>query len=573
MTSPLTSERPSGRRLAQSRRRRRILKWIAAISAVLVVFGGARPAFHWFKSSRATQLAVSANTLVVSGNLKDAADKFRAALQLDPVNYDALRGAAQLASRVRRPEALGLWEQVVKSPRATVADRQGYVEEALRAGRPRLVAGIIDRLLKEDPGAKTLGLASQFARSAGESAKAIQFARLAVKNSPNDDAARLQLATLLAASGDKTQRTEAQMILWSLSRTSGTYRQAAIEGLASAPGLSEAERLQVLQLLQNLTPENLKDALLAADVRLQLPMADAHQIYDETIARWNHGSVSELVDLARWLNLHQQFERVLSLFPLEKALNNNQLLLARLDALAALKRWNEIDALLSRGDLTLDPSVLECFRAKSAQEQNAGLDAQLHWNRAMSLAGTDPTKLRTVAEFAELSRAAAVALKAYEQLAKSPDHAALAYRGIERLSGEAGDTIVQRAAAEKIKALTGNEPNAVAQLAYINLLAGNDIEASAATARQLVQKYPDRVSFRVIAALGCLRQHNSELALQQFKAPAGAPPIDWNKTPAPWRAVYAAVLTANDQADAAREIIKAIPMNQLSADEQALIAR
>jgi hypothetical protein len=189
----------------------------------------------------------------------------------------------------------------------------------------------------------------------------------------------------------------------------------------------------------------------------------------------------------------------------------------------------------------------------------------------MSLAGTDPTKLRTIAEFAELNHAAAVALKAYEQLAKSPDHAALAYRGIERLSGEPGDTMVQRAAAEKIKALTGNEPNAVAQLSYINLLAGNDVETNAATAKQLVQEHPDRVSFRVIAALGYLRQHEPGLALEQFKGPAGAPPIDWNKTPAAWRAIYGAVLQANDQTDAARDIIRTIPMNQLSAEERALI--
>ena len=319
MSSPLTPDRRSGRGTARSERQRRIFKWVAGIGLALMLLIAAKPTFHWLKSSRATQLAAAANTLAASGKLNEAADKFRAALQLDPVNYAALQGAAQLASRYGRPEATGLWEQVVKSPRATVADREGYVEQLLRTGQSRLAGGMMARILKEDPGAKTFGLASKFYLGVGERTKAIQFARLAVNISPNDGAAKFQLATLLAASADKSERTEAQTILWALAGTSGIYRQAAIEALASAPELSEADRRKVLELLQGLGLENIKHALLAADLRFQLPMANTQQIYDETIARWNHGSDSELLDLARWLNLHQQSERVLSLFPLEKA--------------------------------------------------------------------------------------------------------------------------------------------------------------------------------------------------------------------------------------------------------------
>ena len=180
-------------------------------------------------------------------------------------------------------------------------------------------------------------------------------------------------------------------------------------------------------------------------------------------------------------------------------------------------------------------------------------------------------KLRAVADFAERSHAPAVVLKAYEQLAKFPEHAAFAYRGTERLSAQAGDLAVQRAAAEKITNLAAGDPNAVAQLAYLDLLAGKDVESNTAIARKLVKEHPDRLSFRVTAALGLLRQHDPGAALEQFKGPAGAPPIDWNKTPAPWRAVYAAVLLANDQADAARQITQSIPPTQLSAEERALI--
>jgi hypothetical protein len=571
MASKLPSKRQSSRDVRDALGRRKVFILVIVIVAALAGLLAVKPVFHWFKATRAAQLAATANGLADAGKLNEAADKFRAALQLDPANYPALQGAARLASRVGRPEAIDLWEQVVKSSHATVDDRQQYAEQLLLFGRPRGAVSMIEALLKDAPNTKTFELASRYARSVGETAKALQFARLAVKSSPNDSLARFHLAELLAASTEAVERGEARKILWQLTESGGPYRQPAIEALAAAPELSDSERKRVLDLLGMITPKNIRDALLAADLTLQLKISDPERVYDQMTVAWNHGEVPEMVDLSRWLNLHQQPERVLSLFPVDAALKNNQLLLVRLDALATLQRWNEIDGLLSRTDLTLDPSILECFRARTAQEQNAVLDAELHWNHAISLAGGDPLKLRAVAEFAERNQAPAVALKAYDQLAKLPEHAAFAYRATERLSGHAGDLTVQRAAAEKMRSLAGSDPNVIAQLAYINLLANKDVEANTTTAKKLVAQHPDRLSFRITAALGFLRQHDPGVALEQFKGPAGAPAIDWNKTPPAWRAVYAAVLVANDQSDAARDIIKSIPMNQLSTEERALI--
>ena len=563
--------RRNRRDLQKAEKRRRLRVWVVAVAAVLVLLFGIRPAFRWFKSTRSAQLAAKANSLAEAGKLNEAADNFRAALQLDPIGYPALQGAARLATRVDRPEALDLWEQVVKRPQATVEDRQSYAEQLLQAGRPRAALVIIERLLKEAPNTRTFQLATRYARSVGENTKALQFARLAVKNSPNDPLTRLQLADILATSSDSAERAEARKILWELAEKDNGYRQSAIEALAAAPELSDSERQRVLELLGSLPPGKIRGALLAADLRLQMAGADQEKIYDEVTARWNKGSDSELIDLARWLNLHQQSERVLRLVGLDHALQNNQLLLTRLDALATLQRWNEISAILSAPNLTLDPSVLECFKARTAQEQNSALDAELHWNHAVSFAAGDALKLRFVAEFAERSRAHAVALKAYEQLVKIPEHAAFAYRRIQQLSDRASDLSVQRAAAEKVSSIARDDPNAIAQLSYVNLLAGKEVEQNTATARQLVQKYPDRLSYRVTAALGLLRQHDPGLALEQFKGPAGAPPIDWTKTPPAWRAVYAAALLANEQTAAAREIVNTIPLDQLSPEERALI--
>jgi hypothetical protein len=552
--------------------RRRIIAawWLSAFLLIAVIVGG-RQAYRWAKTQRANQFVKAGDELAAADKPNEAAGKYRAALQLDPMGYRALQGAARLATKLSRPEAADLWGEVIKLPQATVKDREEYASVLVTLGRFKLAEPIIERLLLKNPDTQTLLLASRYSRSRGDTSKAIEFARVAVKRAPSDNSARFALADLLAASNNAAERSEARKILWDLVETQGTYREPALQALAAAPELSADEQRRVLELLEANPSPNIRDALLAADLRLQLHPDEAEKIFDQTVARWNNSENAGLNDLARWLNLHQQPERVLSLYTIDRALVDNQLLLGRLDALATLQRWDEIENLLAHPNLTLDPSVLESFRARTAQEKNATLDAEIHWNHAISLAANDAYKLRFVANFAEQSHAGAAALKAYDQLAKIPQQAVTAYRATQRLSAMSGDASVQRSAAEKIATLTPNDPNAIDQLAYVNLLVGSDLDKNFATATRLAQEFPDRLAYRVTAALGYLRKHDPGPALAQFKGPPGAPPIEWEKTPPAWRAVYAATLMANEQSDAAQEIIKTIPRDKLSPPERELI--
>jgi len=563
------ASRPTrGRGRRHHSRRRRAILWSSTIVFVLLFAFGAKPAYHWLRAKRADQFAAAGDALVEKGKWNDAAGKYRAALQLDPLGYHGLESAARLASRADRPEAAGLWEAVLKLPQCTAQDRQEYAGLLINSGRLNLAEKIIDPLLRSDPDTKTLELASRYSRKIGDNAKALEFARLAVKRAPNDDAARFQLADLLAQSTDSAEREEARTVLWDLAGEKRVYKKPAIEALARSPELSTDERNRVLQWLDQLSPKTITDDLLAADLRIQLHPDEAGRVYDETIDRWSSRETAQLIELTRWLNVHQQAERVLSLFTIDRALQNNELLLTRLDALARLQRWIDIDSVLTRSELTLDPSVIESFRARVAQERNEVLDAEMHWARAISLAGHDPFKLRFVANFAEQSHAAAAALKAYGQLARFPEHARVAYRGTERVSEKTGDASTERWAAEKIAASAPEDPNAADQLAYLNLLLVQDVDANFGTAKRLAEKYPNRLSYRVTAALGYLRQHDAGSALAQFNAPA---PIDWKKALPAWRAVYAATLLASDRDDEAREMIATISLDQLSPQERALI--
>ena len=549
-------------------RKRRGKWWILLIASVLAVIVAGTIAYRWFKGQRAERFAAAGEALVAADKWNDAAVQYRVALQLDPSNYHGLSGAARLASKAERPEALELWQKVLALPQCTIRDREDYAELLIKTNRLNLAEKVIDPLLKDNPDTKALQLAARYSRKIGDNVKASEYLRVASKRTPDDDAPRFQLAEVLAQSTDAADQAEARKILWELAARPNVYKKAAVEALAAAPELTTDERKRLLQELTALTPKTAKDDLLAADMRIQLQPDEAAQVYREEVERWRNGQSQELLDLTRWLNAHQQPELVLSTFPIERTLEDNQLLLARLDALATLQRWNDIDGALDRTDVTLDPSVIESFRARTALERNANLDAEVHWNHAISLAASDPYKLRFVANFAEQSRATAAALKAYEQLARFPEHADFAYRGTQRVSQRSGDTAAQRAATSKISARAPEDPNAADQLAYLNLLLDEDVDQNFAVAKKLAEQYPSRLSYRVTTALGYLRQHDPASAMAQFKGPVS---IDWKRTLPAWRAVYAAALLASDRNDEARDIIATIPRDRLNPQERELI--
>ena len=554
------------RNLARKRRGR---WWILLIASVLAVIVAGTIAYRWFKGQRAERFAAAGEALVAADKWNDAAVQYRVALQLDPSNYHGLSGAARLASKAERPEALELWQKVLALPQCTIRDREDYAELLIKTNRLNLAEKVIDPLLKDNPDTKALQLAARYSRKIGDNVKASEYLRVASKRTPDDDAPRFQLAEVLAQSTDAADQAKARKILWELAARPNVYKKPAVEALGAAPELTTDERKRLLQELMALTPKTAKDDLLAADMRVQLQPDEAARIYREEVERWRNGQSQELLDLARWLNAHQQPELVLSTFPVERTLeDNNQLLLARLDALATLQRWNDIDGVLNRTDVTLDPSVIESFRARTALEGNANLDAEVHWNHAISVAASDPYKLRFVANFAEQSRATAAALKAYEQLARFPEHADFAYRGTQRVSQRSGDTAAERAAMSKISARAPEDPNAADQLAYLNLLLGEDVDQNFAVAKKLAEQYPNRLSYRVTTALGYLRQHDPASAMAQFKGPVS---IDWKRTLPAWRAVYAAALLASDRNDEARDIIATISRNRLNPQERELI--
>jgi len=569
MSEAISGNNPRGARRVE--RRRRVIRWTIVLAVIVGAFAASKPVYHRLKTRRADQLAAEAEQLLRQEKINDGARKYSAALQLDPFNYRALAGGARLATKGGRGEALDLWEAVMRSPKVTDLDRRDYAAFLLQQGRISAGERIVDELLKRNPDGPTLNLASHYAQKSGDHVKAVEFARIALKRAPQDEAAQFRLAELLSLSADSSARAEARGILWKVADRGGPFQKPAIESLAISAELAPDEQQRVVELIGKLPP-NITDVLFTADIELRLHPEQSAQIYDQIVAKWGRGDAAALVGVGRWLNLHLEAQRALTLVGLEPALHDDRLMLVRLDALAILGNWTEVDEILNRRDISFDPAVVESFKARSAQGRNAALDAQVHWDRAIGLAGSDPFKLRFIAGFAERSAAPAAAEKALQQLARFPEHASYAYSLLQTIAIRGGDTRAQRMAAEKMMILRGDDPNAQGQSIYLNLLTENDVAGNLEKAKQLVAKYPDRLAFRVAAALGYLRTQDAVSAAAQFIGPRGAPAIDWSRTEPAWQAVYAAVLIGTDKTDEARELIAKIPIDKLRPEERSLLA-
>src|SRR2546429_4164869 len=288
----MNEESESGRHFYRATKRRRRTFWIAFIALLLAALLALRPAYRWLKAKRADSLAARAEQFVRQKNLLEAANTYRAALQLDPLGYRPLQGAARLATGLNHAEALGLWDQVVRLPQATSADREERAAALLQAAEFPAAALAIDELLKQNPDTNALVLASCYSERTGNGTRALEYARIAIKRAPQDEIAQARLAEVLAASLKTDERAEAREILWAAAAKNGASRKSAIESLARAPDLTTDEQTKILEQLHTLDPFTVTDALLPADLRLRMQPKNTALIYDWIIVTW--GSQTEI---------------------------------------------------------------------------------------------------------------------------------------------------------------------------------------------------------------------------------------------------------------------------------------
>src|SRR5947207_4681221 len=587
----------------QARRRKRILLLALAAAAVLAVaiYFAASPVSGAIKGWQSRRLARQAFALIQQKQWSEADAKARDAFLLRPTEPDAWRAIARLHSRIgKNAPALEWWKKIDEQHRLTVEDRRDFAKAALVAGELTTAATQIDQLLAQRGGPQPVDilLAGQLAVRRNDPVLAVDYAQrtLADKRTKPYD---ILSAAVLVLSGTKPE-SPPHIAAWKrieeLARDPKTVASLdALVFLAQQQSLGPQQPLAPLTADTSLslgpatTPQptttmglpEIADALekhpdartqhklLALQLRAQHDPALTDQYVADAVERFGNADDETFAALAAWLNGVGRARKTLDLLPLDRAVKRQDLFLQRINALAALERWDEVKEVLTSERFPLEPVFQHMYLATARTRLGETTAATNEWKRALEVANT-PEKLLALANYAEQNRANDMADGAYSAAIKLAPMNRAAYTGRLRAALASDQTSEAQAVAAEIVQLWPDDAAARNQDAYLRLLLGASAaaaEAAERAAKVLVAQEPWNWTARATLGLACLRLDRKKDALAAIREPRVT-----GVEPPGALAVRAAILAANGYEEGARNDAQLVNAKPLLPEERALIA-
>lgn len=544
-------------------------RWWAGVGLVLLAgLLAARPAYQASKRWRARTMAVEAERSIQAERWEEAFRQAQAAYQLVPTEPASVRAVAHLYTRLRQEQAFGFWESLLTLSAATEDDRLNYLELAIDLQRPDLAEPLLQRLLREAPDdLQHLRLASKFYLAQGDDAQALRFVQKAATQQPRDPAVQFALQRLLLRSTKLEERQQAVDKLWTL--TEGR-QELALDALVLLAGYAALPRHDLEELVTRLERHPLarpEHHILALELQIRLAPASRDSLIGDSVALYRTAPREKQVALGRWLNSQSQFAATVELISPKVASSHQDLFLVRLDALAGLRRWAEVGVALTPDSLPIEPWMRELYRARAAQELGDPSQAEFHWRRVHLDAAREPQALQYIATYADRIGATKEAAKAYRKLTEQRTLARPAYLALVRLAEQDGNTRSLREIMREMTSVFPQDPAPRNDLAYLNLLLGDNLTTARDTAAKLLDETPTQLAYRVTLALAQLRLQQPAEAKKLFEKQT----VNWAGVLPGWQAVYSAVLLANGQTNAARAVARMIPAQKLKPEEKALL--
>ncbi|MBV9127678.1 MAG: hypothetical protein JO117_06270, partial [Verrucomicrobia bacterium] len=489
-------------RATNRRRLLRRLGWISVSLALLAAVAfGARPAIGAAKAWQARRQAAKAFLFLEEGKMPEARAAATAAYALRPTEPQALRAVAAYLARNSAPQALEFWDQLRTLAPATLTrdDRRQETALALALGDNPRADRVVAELLVQPDAASAIDwlLAAQAATRRGAFGEAnTDLLKILQAGDANGSlrptsVERLRAAILLLNLPTEAREASATSQAWTtLGRLARGSDGVALDTLvllasnslraggashapdASLTGWSEAELAAALAAHPL---ARTAQRLLALDLQAHVDPAafpNKETTIDRGVALCRDGDSETLLALGAWLLAKGQPARLLAEIPLERAAETKELFLQRLDALAALGKWEEIRALLRGQRFPLEATMAEMYLARCAAQLGETTRAENHWRHAVELAGEDAGKLFSVGEYAEKNGAFAAAAAAYQQAAALAPRLRAVQTARLRLAQSQGDSAAALGVLREMLALWPDDPAVANDAAYLGLLLG-----------------------------------------------------------------------------------------------------
>jgi predicted Zn-dependent protease len=532
---------------------------VAAACSVPWVYGKAK---LW----RARHLVYQAQDLFAAQKRSDGVGKLMAAFALEPRDPVVVRALADDQLAAHDPNAVAAYRLLTELPNATRDDRRDAARGLLAYGDAKTARAMVQVLMGSSPGAEDYALQAQVQWQARQTADALASARQAVEMAPGDRSDQLLLAQMLALSNDPALQSDAKGRLLDLAAGADLESLKALELLARFPGLDPVTARQTLEQLRAHPLLDDEGRFAAWELERRLADRPPAEILQEAADFFRNAEVERRAVAGRWLNEQGAPELVVGLSTPKEALGSRALFLVRVDALASVKDWAEVQKEMLDPHVPLAPALVYLFRARAAQELGDAGESEVDWNRAREAASGDPNLLSYLGHYAAKLGLYDEAKATYIAMIGHADEALDGYTALLQLeAGHDPDTTTL----ETLRQMTidlPNLPEAKNDWAYLSLLLNANIDDAKATAQTLVADHPEMLAYRSTLALGYLKEKDPADAVKVYDGLA----VDWDHTPASWRMIYAVALNAAGRNAQAAGIAAKIDRSQLRPPELAL---
>ncbi len=585
-------------------RARRIRRFIflgaVAVCALgIALYFAAPPIGGAIKGWQSRRVARKAFALMDQKQWSEANAKARDAYLLRPSEPESWRAIARLLSGTGQgTAALEWWKKLDEQHRLTIQDRRDFAGAALAAGELATAGTQIDQLLAQRGGTAPIDilLAGQLAVRRSDAVLAVDYAErvMADKRTKPYEILSAAILVLSVTKSESPPRLSAWKRIEDLARdpqnaasldslvflaqqqslapsrvSSGDISLSLDPGNAVRQPATTMGLLEIADALEKHPDARPYHQLLALQLRTQHDPALADQYVADAVERFGKADDETLVVLTAWLNGVGRSRKTLELLPLDRAVKRQDLFLQRINALAALERWDEVKEVLTSERFPLEPVFQHMYLATARTRLGEATAATNEWQRALEAANT-PEKLLALANYAEQNRANDIADGAYSAAIKLAPMNRTAYAGRLRAALASDHTSEAQAVAAEIVQLWPDDAAARNQDAYLRLLLGASDGAAEAAEREaqvLVAQEPSNWSARATLGLACLHLGRNKDALAAIRQPRVT-----GVEPPGALAVRAAILAVNGYEEGARGDARNLGAEHLLPEERALIA-
>jgi tetratricopeptide (TPR) repeat protein len=341
---------------------------------LLIVLAAAwRFAFPIWRQSRADSFASQAQDAYEQKNFREAESLVQEALHIRPHDARYLRLAARIFALERKSDSFVFYKELLRTGAATENDRYELVDLAFLFGKPAVAAPVLKELLEQpEVKGKTYYYAALLEERRRNPAKAIGYARAAVKAEPAHRESRLLLARLLAQSGDVGKIAEGKKILMEMAGTPDVGRLPAMRILA-AMDLTKEEVQQIIQWLKYTPLPRLPDLFMGYEFLYRADTNRLESLADEVVGKFTSGKPDEQIAVGSWLNHHRLYDKTLRAMKPEEDFEHPRLAAIYLDALLGAGKSEEAVEFARRAEKAGATNVaLAAFKQMETNAATAG---------------------------------------------------------------------------------------------------------------------------------------------------------------------------------------------------------